>query len=276
MPLSNKIFAHRGLSSVLPENTLPAIEKALESDIQGVEFDIELSKDGVPFLVHQENFVPNDDLNQLLLVAPQKRRAWVSQYFAESLGKMDAGRWFSENFAGLSLCTLQAALSLDWNSKIALMEIKDELYWDSKSPHPSQREIIDALKKPLSQFIETGCKAQILSFSPNILGICREVFPNVELIQLVSSYNFFQDLLAVSTDHLSAFAVSEKMALKHPEIFPAVKSKGKEIYVYERTNYREISGKIDDINERKQLWSKLIDSGVNGIITNYAGFGRAG
>ena len=47
-----QFIAHRGFSSVYPENTLPAIEGAIENDFYGVEFDIHTTKDGVWILNH--------------------------------------------------------------------------------------------------------------------------------------------------------------------------------------------------------------------------------
>ena len=41
-----KIFAHRGASAYVPENTLPAFEKAVDIGADGVELDIHLSRDG--------------------------------------------------------------------------------------------------------------------------------------------------------------------------------------------------------------------------------------
>jgi len=41
-----KIFAHRGASGYAPENTLSAIKKAIEMKADGIEIDIQLTKDG--------------------------------------------------------------------------------------------------------------------------------------------------------------------------------------------------------------------------------------
>ncbi len=46
------IFAHRGLSSDYPENTLLAFEMAFQKNIDGVEFDVQLTKDNIPVVFH--------------------------------------------------------------------------------------------------------------------------------------------------------------------------------------------------------------------------------
>ncbi len=46
------IVAHRGDAEHFPENTLPALEAAWRRGIAHVEFDVQLSADGVPFVIH--------------------------------------------------------------------------------------------------------------------------------------------------------------------------------------------------------------------------------
>ncbi len=50
-----QFIAHRGLSSVYPENTLPAISGAIEKGFYGCEFDIHTTKDGVWILNHDSD-----------------------------------------------------------------------------------------------------------------------------------------------------------------------------------------------------------------------------
>lgn len=54
--MSNKIliWAHRGASGYLPENTLPAFRKAAELGADGVELDIQMTKDGEIVVCHDE------------------------------------------------------------------------------------------------------------------------------------------------------------------------------------------------------------------------------
>jgi glycerophosphoryl diester phosphodiesterase len=52
-----KVIAHRGFSSRYPENTLLAFEKALALGADGAEFDVQLTKDGVPVVFHDESLL---------------------------------------------------------------------------------------------------------------------------------------------------------------------------------------------------------------------------
>lgn len=52
--MSTLIIGHRGASGHLPENTLPAFEKAIEMGADGIELDIWPDADGVPVVIHDE------------------------------------------------------------------------------------------------------------------------------------------------------------------------------------------------------------------------------
>ncbi|UTC66230.1 MULTISPECIES: glycerophosphodiester phosphodiesterase [unclassified Treponema] len=47
-------FAHRGFRSKYPENTMLAFSKAANLGVDGIEFDVHLSSDGVPIIIHDE------------------------------------------------------------------------------------------------------------------------------------------------------------------------------------------------------------------------------
>lgn len=55
MEESMKIWAHRGCSQMYPENTLLAFEKAAAiNGLEGIELDIQLTKDGELVVIHDE------------------------------------------------------------------------------------------------------------------------------------------------------------------------------------------------------------------------------
>ena len=47
-----KILAHRGYSSIYPENTMLAFRKALEFGADGIEFDVQLTQDDQVVVIH--------------------------------------------------------------------------------------------------------------------------------------------------------------------------------------------------------------------------------
>lgn len=60
------VFAHRGASGDYPENTLLAMEKAIEQQSHGIEFDVQQAKDGL--VVTHDRLIKNE-LNEKLWVA---------------------------------------------------------------------------------------------------------------------------------------------------------------------------------------------------------------
>lgn len=50
----SKNFAHRGFSGKYPENTMLAFIKAVEEGVDGIELDVQLTKDGIPVIIHDE------------------------------------------------------------------------------------------------------------------------------------------------------------------------------------------------------------------------------
>ena len=48
------IIGHRGASVVALENTLPAFAAAIAAGADGIEFDVRLSGDGVPVIIHDD------------------------------------------------------------------------------------------------------------------------------------------------------------------------------------------------------------------------------
>ncbi len=84
------IIGHRGASAHAPENTLAAFRLAVESEADGVEFDVQLSRDGVPVVIHDH------DLNR---TGGRKKR--VSELTADQLRKIDVGSWFNKKYPTL-------------------------------------------------------------------------------------------------------------------------------------------------------------------------------
>ncbi|MDE2489537.1 MAG: glycerophosphodiester phosphodiesterase [Elusimicrobia bacterium] len=56
MPINGiKLYAHRGAMRTSPENTLESLARARAEGADGIEFDVQLSADGEPFLFHDDD-----------------------------------------------------------------------------------------------------------------------------------------------------------------------------------------------------------------------------
>jgi len=78
------IIAHRGSSSVAPENTIAAFQRAIADGADGIEFDVRLSRDHVPVVIH-------DACLQRTALRPEL----VRDLSAAELRSVDVGSWFS-------------------------------------------------------------------------------------------------------------------------------------------------------------------------------------
>lgn len=103
-----QVIAHRGASRYAPENTMAAFCKAHELGCFYIECDIAFSKDGVPFIFH-DNYL-NRTTNG---------KGKVSQLTWQQINSLDAGSWFSPDYAGEKLVSLKQLL--DWHQKTGKM-----------------------------------------------------------------------------------------------------------------------------------------------------------
>lgn len=74
-----KNFAHRGFSGKYPENTMLAFKKAIEAGADGIELDVQLTKDGEIVIIHDETIDRTTDGKGL-----------VADYTYEELCRFDA------------------------------------------------------------------------------------------------------------------------------------------------------------------------------------------
>ena len=117
------LFAHRGLSSLAPENTLAAFKKAKEAGIPGVELDVHLTKSGELVVIHDESIRRTGRIydGKTVREAPDID---VEDLTWEELQMYDFGVWFSEAFAGEKIPLLSQVLDLLGSDMYVDVEIK--------------------------------------------------------------------------------------------------------------------------------------------------------
>lgn len=96
-----RMIAHRGGGTLAPENTLAAIRIAPRYGYRGVEFDVMLSADALPVLIHDET-----------LERTTNGRGNVADTPAAVLAGLDAGSWKDPRFAGEAVPSFEAAAKL--------------------------------------------------------------------------------------------------------------------------------------------------------------------
>ncbi|MEW5945469.1 MAG: glycerophosphodiester phosphodiesterase family protein [bacterium] len=107
--------AHRGAKKFAPENTIPAIEKAIELGFDYVELDVQYTKDGRPVVMHD-----------FALLRTTGNLGVVKLFTLAQITKLDAGSWFGEEFRGVKVPSLEDALKA--------MKGRIGLYMDQKEP----------------------------------------------------------------------------------------------------------------------------------------------
>ena len=96
-----RIIAHRGGGLLAPENTLAAIRLARNLGFAGVEFDVKLTGDGIPVLMHDDALERTTD-----------GAGPVAETSYQEIAKLDAGSWFGNEFGGEPVPSFAAASAL--------------------------------------------------------------------------------------------------------------------------------------------------------------------
>lgn len=95
------IVAHRGGTTSTPENTLAAFRASIQRGYDFVETDLRMTADGVPVLMHDSDVRRTTDGSGA-----------VAQLTLAELRTLDAGSWFSQDFKGERVPTLDELADL--------------------------------------------------------------------------------------------------------------------------------------------------------------------
>ena len=168
--LKIKTVAHRGYSTVAPENTLPAFYAAAEAGFSTAECDIEWTKDGVPVILHDEYINRTaTKANGNPLILPRK----CSNMTYESLLKYDFGLKKGKEFKGTKIPTFAEILQCCKETGLNFyVELKDS----SKFGEEQAKLLTDMVK-------EAGLEDKItwISFNSKYLKMIADNIPEARL-----------------------------------------------------------------------------------------------
>ena len=180
--------AHRGFSSIAPENTISSALKAIEVGAQGSEFDVYSTTDGVLFLNHDGNL---------------KRTTGVdiacSAVDFPTLAKLDFGSYKGEQFKGEHVATYDEALkTFKGTNTRPVVEIKANGFEDKIVAYLQKYELVEtaividfnaARLKKIRTLEPKLCCAWLVSFkvaeetpesmAKKIIETCKEINTNV-------------------------------------------------------------------------------------------------
>lgn len=227
-----RIIGHRGSASTCPENTIVSQEVARRGGAVWIEDDTHPTLDGVPIVMHDDNVDRTTDGS-----GP------IRSHTLAEIKALDAGSWFAPIFAGTRVPTLQEQLAdLRIRGGSLLLEIKSEHSVEET------RKIYEAIRA--ENMTE---RVIIQSFTTVDLERMYQVAPELPLGLLTS--NIDSDVVGTCKRlHLTHYNPNAASVFKNPGVVKTLHSIGVAIYVWTPDTPAD--------------WQKLVDLGVDGIITN--------
>ena len=228
-----KNFAHRGFCGKYPENTMLAFRKALEAGVDGIELDVQLTKDGHPVIIHDETV--NRTTNGT---------GTVASYLLEDLQKLDASSVFAGQMGFNPIPTLREYFELVKDTQILTnIELKTGV---------NQYPGIEA--KVLELIREFNLEDRIIISSFNHFSVMRmkEMAPELK-------YGFLSDTWILDA---GAYTKARDVECYHP----SVNMMTQEIVDELKANGRIIN--VWTVNKEEQI-RDLYHKGIDCVIGNF-------
>lgn len=228
-----KIFAHRGFSGKYPENTMLAFQKAYEVGCDGIELDVQMTKDGVLVIMHDETIdrTTNGTGN-------------LRDYTYEELCQFDCYGMFKGKYTFQKIPTLREYL--EWVKPTGLLtniELKNSVYY------------YEGLEEKVFEMVkELEMEDKILFSSFNLVSVlkCKKMMPQVPAGFLTET----------KVDNMGAFAKEYGVDYYHPGLDFLKEDVVENCHAYGR----EVN--VWTVNRKKEM-KKMAKWKVDGIFTNY-------
>lgn len=262
---SYDLQGHRGARGLMPENTIPAMIKALDLGVTTLELDLAITKDGQVILSHEPFMNPliclDSEGNQ---IEPGDHSFNIYQLTYQEILAYDCGSKFHPGypqqvkfFATKPLLEDVFTVAEKYASDMGLpqprynIEIKSSPDGDGIY-HPEVPEFSDKVVKLIAEKLGWE-RVNIQSFDFRVLQYIHENYPEVPLAMLVENAATYQEDLKEL-----GFA---------PDIFsPHFKNLNAEIIAF--IHHKGMKVIPWTVNSKEEM-NKLLDLGVDGIITDY-------
>lgn len=226
------IVGHRGDRSQAPENTMPALERAMD-DLDFVETDVQLSRDGVPVLFHDPS---------LERVTGDRRS--VGELDLAALRRLDVGAWYDSAHAGERMPTLDEFLTelARRETARALVELKAD--WRIEEV----RLVVDLVERH-------GLRGRVVlqSFSLETLFAIQQVSPTTPRIMLIRELPAEPVALAERLGVIG-FGTTAASVTAVPGALEALHEAGIAVLCYTLNSH--------------ETWQEVSALGIDGIITD--------
>ncbi|WP_018933187.1 glycerophosphodiester phosphodiesterase [Gracilibacillus lacisalsi] len=230
--------AHRGASAHAPENTMAAFHKGVEMKSDYIEIDVQMTADEELVIIHDTTV--NRTTNGT---------GAVGDLTLEEIRALDAGSWFSEEFAGEKIPTFEEVLDAFRGKVGILIELKSpELY-------PGMEEkVADALKERNMDHAKNK-KIIIQSFNHGSMELSKELLPEIPhgVLAGLSWAGVTDEQLEAFTTYADYFNPNQNIVT--PTLVDRVHETGMQIMPY--------------TSRSQEQADRLFNLGVDGIITDY-------
>lgn len=157
-----RVIGHRGAAATAPENTLAGLRQAQALGATWVEFDVKLTRDGHPILMHDSR-----------LERTTNGRGRVAATSLQEARRLDAGGWLDPAFEGEPVPTFGEALDLCAELGLGIdVEIKPCRGREAETA----RVVVEML---LASWPSTAPAPLISSFAPVCLAVARALAPDL-------------------------------------------------------------------------------------------------
>ncbi len=249
-----EVTAHRGASSFYPENTMAAFKGAIEFGADWIELDVQQSKDGKLFVMHDHSFYRTTGLRDF---------SWNLTF--DEIEQLDAGSFFSDTYAGEKIPSLEEVIELAKENHVRLnIEIKP-----SANDKDIEKSVVDLVRE-----MDFADSCVISSQMYGSLQKVKDYDPDISTLYVMSlAYGNINRLKAADSFSMEAGNAT-------PSMVSRIHNAGKQIYVWTVNNRKTINRMIDlnvdnIITDRVALVQECIyDSKTNDVISQYVKFLR--
>jgi len=208
-----RVIGHRGAMALAPENTLASFRRAAADGARWIEFDVHLSCDGVPVVVHDDD-----------LARTTNGSGPVADRTAGDLAALDAGSWFSPTFSDERVPTLSETIGLSRELGLGMnVEIKP-------SPDQEAETARAALAVVKAADGLTPRSVVFSSFKTRCLEVLRDTGPEWPRGWLI---NDLPPAWADEARRLGCFSLHPKhTCLTSPEIVRSIHDEGAKVLTF--------------------------------------------
>ncbi|MFB0634964.1 glycerophosphodiester phosphodiesterase [Bacillus rugosus] len=230
-----KIFAHRGASGQFPENTMLAFEKGIEAGADGIELDVQLTKDGRIVVIHDERLDRTTSL-----------KGFVKDTAYDIIKTANAAANHNQTYSDIKVPLLEDVLS--WAEKKNFL-INIELKNSVIRYEGLEEKVLEAVKR-----FNIEERIILSTFNHESLALCARLAPHIERAALTS------DVLYQADRYITSIPASGY----HPKL----NSPGASDEVLKKMRNSSIEVRPYTVNRPEDM-KRLFEAGADGIFTDF-------